>query len=113
MMNINDRGTRKWTTMMLPEQAEKLNQLEEIRNRKKKPILDEQKQEENNFQLMLAHKDHLLIEIKYFKDYDFHYEKGYIDNINYLDKYIRIVEKLSHNDFVKIKFDSILDVFIL
>ncbi|WP_419893407.1 YolD-like family protein [Oceanobacillus kimchii] len=44
-MSVNDRGTIKWTAMMLPEHAELLNQLKEKKNRKQKPILDEQQLE--------------------------------------------------------------------
>ncbi|GIO22410.1 YolD-like family protein [Oceanobacillus sp. J11TS1] len=112
-MEIRDRGTMKWTSLMLPEQVELLRKMREERDRKEKPILDEQQIEENGFQLMMAHKDNLLVEIKHYKDYDFRFYQGYIDRINYQDKYINVVEKLGGSDFVKIKFEDIMEVHIL
>ena len=112
-MNIRDRGTMKWTSLMLPEQVELLKKAREESNRKEKPILDEQQIEENGFQLMMAHKDNFLIEIKHYKDYDFHHLKGYIDRINYQDKYINVVSKLGNSDFERVKFENILEVHIL
>lgn len=112
-MRINDRGTIKWTSLMLPEQVELLKELREKRNRKEKPFLDEQQIEQNSFQLMVAHKDNLFIEVKYYHDYDFQHIKGYIDIINYQDKNIKIVEKLGFDDFARIQFEDIMEVFIL
>ncbi|GLO65098.1 MULTISPECIES: YolD-like family protein [Oceanobacillus] len=112
-MSVNDRGTIKWTAMMMPEHVELLNQLKEKQNRKQKPILDEQQLEENGFQLMMAHKDNLLISIKYYANYDYHNIKGYVDRINYQDKYVSVVEKISSKDDTRINFDMILEVTIL
>lgn len=41
-MDIKDRGTIKWTAMMLPEHVELLKQLEHEQQKVKKPELDEQ-----------------------------------------------------------------------
>ncbi|GLO65683.1 YolD-like family protein [Oceanobacillus kimchii] len=112
-MSINDRGKIKWTSMMMPEHTEMLNQLKVKQNRKKKPILDEQQLEENGFQLMMAHKDNLLINIKYYNNYDYHNTKGYIDKINYQDQYITVVEKVGLEHELKINFNAILKVTIL
>ncbi|MFS0749509.1 YolD-like family protein [Oceanobacillus sp. 1P07AA] len=112
-MSVNDRGTIKWTAMMMPEHVELLNQLKEKQNRKQKPILDEQQFEENGFQLMIAHKDNLLVNIKYYSNYDYHNIKGYVDKINYQHKYVSVVEKISSEDDTRINFDVILEVTIL
>lgn len=65
------------------------------------------------FQLMISHKDNLYIEVKYFKDNEHHRIKGYIDSINYEDKYIDIVDKLGYNEFTTVKFDEVVKVLIL
>lgn len=70
-------------------------------------------QEEIGFQLLMAHKDNLLINIKHCKNNNFYMEQGYIDSINYEGNYIKIVEKFGHTDFVKIKFENIVKVSIL
>ncbi|WP_240490498.1 MULTISPECIES: YolD-like family protein [Oceanobacillus] len=61
----------------------------------------------------MAHKDNLLISIKYYTNYDYHNIKGYIDKINYQDKYITLVEKVSSDDYTRINFDVSLEVIIL
>ncbi|MCT1904137.1 YolD-like family protein [Oceanobacillus sojae] len=65
------------------------------------------------FQLMISHKDNLYIEVKYFNDNEHHRIKGYIDSINYEDKYIDIVDKLGYNEFTTVKFDEVVKVLIL
>lgn len=112
-MSVNDRGTIKWTAMMMPEHVELLNQLKEKQNRKQKPILDEQQLEENGFQLMMAHKDNLLISIKYYDNYDYNNIRGYVDKINYQDKYVSVVKRITSEDNIRINFDVILEVTIL
>lgn len=70
-------------------------------------------QEEIGFQLMMAHKDNLVIKMEHCKNNNFYMEQGYIDSINYEDKYIKIVKKFGYADFTKINFENIVKVFIL
>ncbi|GEN85641.1 YolD-like family protein [Oceanobacillus sojae] len=70
-------------------------------------------QQEIGFQLMMAHKDNLLIKIEYHKDNNFYMEQGYIDSINYEDRYIKIVNKFGRVDFTKINLENIVKVFLL
>ena len=53
MMDINERGTKKWTSLMLPEQIEMLEQLDREQDRKEKPILDEQMKAEYYIMLIM------------------------------------------------------------
>ncbi|GAB4073714.1 hypothetical protein GCM10028778_12170 [Barrientosiimonas marina] len=71
MADINDRGTKKWTAMMMPEHEEMLRQLWQEQEYKEKPILDEQKQMEIDTKLQLAINDDLMIEAEYY-DHDLH-----------------------------------------
>ncbi|MFD1415387.1 YolD-like family protein [Oceanobacillus jeddahense] len=74
---------------------------------------DLQELDRNIFQLMMAHKDNLYVEVKYFKDNEYHRIDGYIDSINYQERYIDVVDKLGYKEFTTIKFEDIIDVFII
>ncbi|WP_176449287.1 YolD-like family protein [Lentibacillus sp. CBA3610] len=71
MSEVNDRGTKKWTAMMMPEHEEMLQQMWREQEYKKKPILDEQKQFELNTKLQLALQNDLTVEVEYY-DYGAH-----------------------------------------
>ena len=86
---VNDRGTIKWTSLMLPEHVEALKKLREEENWKEKPIIDEHLIEEINLILQLALKDDLTIEVEYFKDHDYHKIKGKLLAVDPLLSYVR------------------------
>ncbi|MBM7601580.1 hypothetical protein JOC34_004008 [Virgibacillus halotolerans] len=73
---VNDRGTRKWTSMMLPEHNQMLEALWKEDEKKIKPILDEQQKIEIDRILQLALMDGLTVEITYFMDHNYHTIKG-------------------------------------
>lgn len=54
MSDVNNRGTIKWTTMMLPEHAQKLKELRKYQEKKQKPILDDEEINEINLKLQSA-----------------------------------------------------------
>lgn len=66
MSEVNDRGTKKWTAMMMPEHEEMLQQMWHEQEYKKKPVLDEQKQFELNAKLQLALQNDLTVEVEYY-----------------------------------------------
>ncbi|RFA33009.1 hypothetical protein CAI16_16210 [Virgibacillus dokdonensis] len=80
-MRIYDRGTIKWTSMMLPEHVDVLQDMWEKLERKEMPILDEQKLEELDVQLQAAVRQGIVIEIKYFNGRDFLTSKGKVKQI--------------------------------
>lgn len=92
-MNINDRGTKKWTSIMTVEQQETLRKLWEMQEWKEQPILDEQLIVEINLKLQMALENDLTIEIEYFKNHDFHKVKGKLLGMNPLMNYIKIEDK--------------------
>lgn len=105
MSEVNDRGSIKWTAMMLPEHIQMLNKMWKDKERKAKPMLDEQELEEINMKLQLAiHHHHLPVQIKYYSDYDYKVIKGKIKKIDLADKYIQL------DDYTKIGLMDILDV---
>lgn len=103
---INDRGTQKWTSIMLPEHIEALKQLRKEQDYKRKPILDEQLIEENGIKLQMAIEDNSTVEIKYFKNHDFHFIDGKLRNLN-KDELVFENEERS-----RIKFSDVINVDI-
>lgn len=102
---VNDRGTKKWTSIMLPEHVNLLKEMWEQQEWKDKPILDEQLREEINLKLQLALQDDLTVEIEYFKDHDYHETKGKLLGINPLLNYLRLED-------MELPLDCIVGVWI-
>lgn len=108
MSDVNDRGTMKWTSLMLPEQVKMLQQLRKEQEYKTKPILDEQQINENLFHLETAIQNDLLVTIKYFADYDFHFVKGMVGKVDVQNQKVRL-----HSDSeLDLFFKDIIAVFI-
>ena len=67
----NDRGTIKWTSLMLPEHVEAIQKLWKEDERVEKAILDEQQLEELEFALQRAKSDSLPVEIKHHNGFNY------------------------------------------
>ncbi|MGP4069402.1 YolD-like family protein [Halobacillus sp. B29] len=67
----NDRGTIKWTSLMLPEHVEVLQKLWKEDERVDKATLDEQQLEEIEFALQRAKSDDLPVEIIHHNGFDY------------------------------------------
>lgn len=107
---INDRGSKKWVAMMLPEHVEMLNQLHDEQSHQSMPQLDEQKFIELSQKISDAVTDNLTVEVAYFKDYGVWTIIGRIEKI---DTYTRtLTVHTIMNDTYKIKLDSIVDIEI-
>ncbi|MFS0752145.1 YolD-like family protein [Oceanobacillus sp. 1P07AA] len=109
----NDRGSIKWTAMMMPEHIEMLKDLKKEQLKVQRPIIDQQKQEVINFQLRMGLKDNLLVEVKFYENGHFLTFKGYIQKMNYEKKSIEVSEGICAREFMRIKYEDILDVFIV
>lgn len=106
MMQVNDRGSKKWTALMLPEHVEALKKLFAEQDHKEKPILDEQQMIDNEFILQQAIENDLDVEIKCFEDHDFHTVKGKLLFIDAMSKYLQL-------DHIEIKLENIIEVNLL
>ena len=100
---LRDRGTKKWTSIMLPEHAKMLEYIWNESEHKDKPILDEQQKIENDLMLQGAIHDNSIVEIKYFKDHDFRTFKG---RVSYIDMDSRSFKVGS----VQIELDDVIGV---
>lgn len=101
-----DRGTKKWTSLMMPEHVEMLNQAFAEQEYKEMPILDEQQVIENNILLQDALKNDLKISVKYFADHNYHFEEGYLLHVDVLNKKIYMENK-------QIKHDNVIEVNLI
>lgn len=108
MMNVNERGTKKWTSLMLPEHVKMLKDMWQEDDLKEKPIIDEQLQVEFGVKLRLASKDDLTVEITYYANQNYHIEKG---KLIFLDPISRQLRFVSNNEYICL--DDIIEVTIL
>lgn len=101
---VNERGTKKWTSLMLPEHVKMLGDMYKEMDRKEKPIVDEQQIEENSLTLQGALKYKLEVKITYFVDHDFNNIEGRVKSIRNNTIYI---------EETKIHFADVIDVDFL
>src|SRR5690625_1887014 len=101
---INDRGTKKWTSLMLPEHVEALKKVFAETDYVEKPILDEQQQMEIDMILQLALKDNRTVKIKCYAEYNYRTVEGKPVIIDMLNNCLKL-----HND-TKIKLDDVMEV---
>lgn|SRR5699024_690796 len=108
---INDRGTIKWTSIMMPEQVEALQKMWKAQEYKEKPILDEQQLQENEFKLRGSLRAKVEVKITYFVDHDFREIKGLINRIKNNTIYIEGTE-INFYDIIDVDFvHSIFDPY--
>lgn len=105
-MEIHDRGTMKWTSLMLPEHVRMLREMWDDTEYKEMPILDEQQIAENNLLLQEALEYDLLISIKHYYNHEHVIEKGYLLGIDGIRRVIYMEE-------TEIKFDDVIEVNIM
>ncbi len=105
---IKDRGTKKWTAMMLPEHVKLLKDMEIDFNRVKKPNIDEQGWEQINETLHIAIEYNLPLIFTLWIDGFFEEIEGAVHFIDLINRKIHVVD-LS-GDVHKIKFNAIAEV---
>ncbi|MCF3941554.1 YolD-like family protein [Oceanobacillus alkalisoli] len=102
---MEDRGTKKWTSIMLPEHVKALKEMWAEDEWKEKPMLDEQQLTEINLRLQLALHNDLTVEIEYFKNHDYHKTRGKLLGVDPLLNYLRLEE-------MELPLDSLVSVWI-
>lgn len=105
-MKLHDRGAKKWTSLMLPEHVEMLQDWFNSLDDKEMPEIDEQQIMENNMLLQDALENDLEIQIKYHANNDHKEIKGsllYIDGTN----------KVIYLEDTQIEMQYIIEVSIL
>ncbi|MFC2948509.1 YolD-like family protein [Virgibacillus sediminis] len=90
MGKVNDRGTKKWTSIMMPEHTKLLEEMWKQQDYRERPMLNDHQIEDINIALQLALKDDLTVEIEYFKNHYYHKTKGKLLSVDVLSQYIQI-----------------------
>lgn len=96
-----DRGTKKWTTMMLPEHKEQLKRMWKQKGYHSKPIFDEQQLESFHSTIIHAYTEKMIVRVSHchqekYVDEDVRETKGKITEINATEQYIKINDTWIH-----------------
>ncbi|MEC1050890.1 YolD-like family protein [Bacillus paralicheniformis] len=110
--NLKDRGTIKWTSMMLPEHVKLLRELKDSQNRSKRPVLDAAQLDDMEIIIYEAMANDCMLHFEVFKAKTFlnseetgdiiHLE-GKIHYINHQKKTFHIVDLKGNPHFIKFK----------
>lgn len=106
-MNVRDRGSIKWVSLMLPEHVALLQEV--FVEYKEKPKLDEQKMAEIDRTLKYALQFQALIEMTYYDRGDYKKITGKLAKIDQWRGYIL----LEHEDGQRISLSNIIDVQLI
>ncbi|CAH0345632.1 YolD-like family protein [Bacillus sp. CECT 9360] len=107
---MRDRGSIKWTAMMLPEHKKMLADLYEEQKHVTKPKLDEQKLEELNDIMRVALGHTLNVKVTFYRHHRFHSVSGQIAKINKLVKVIWVMDDSGEDHHIS--FEDILNIEI-
>ncbi|MCA0971067.1 YolD-like family protein [Halobacillus litoralis] len=107
-----DRGSIKWTSLMLPEHVEMIRNLWKEDERVEKGILDEQKAVEIDFLLQRALSDNLTVSVKVHNGFDYEHLQLKMKQVNKLEKTVYGVDWKT-KDPVKVPLDRIADISIV
>lgn len=105
---IKDRGSKKWTAMMLPEHVKMLHELNVDYEQVKKPTIDEQGWEQINETLHIAIEFNLPLVFTIWGDGFLEEVEGAVHFIDQMNKQILVMD--IREQVHKIKFDTIVEV---
>ncbi|MFG6113565.1 YolD-like family protein [Halobacillus sp. MO56] len=106
-----DRGTIKWTSLMLPEHVQLVKELWKEDERVEKGIIDEQKAVEIDFLLQRALNDNLTVELTYHNGFDHERRRGKINSICSVRKELHGTEEATKHTFT-VDLNDIVDIAI-
>ncbi|MBN8234956.1 YolD-like family protein [Halobacillus kuroshimensis] len=106
-----DRGTIKWTSLMLPEHVEMVKKLWKEDQRVEKGIIDEQKAVEIDFLLQRAVKDDLTVRLRVHNGFD--YEECLL-KVQEVSRWERVVKGIHWETKEQVRFplEDIIDLTI-
>lgn len=107
-MTLKDRGTIKWTSLMLPEHVERIKQLKKELNKVEKPEIDEQRLQEMEQIIAQAYAKNIPLAFTYWDDGFYKTASGKIGRIDHFAKQLHI--KNSSLERFTIPFAHIVDV---
>ncbi|MBS3679773.1 YolD-like family protein [Ornithinibacillus massiliensis] len=102
---MNDRGSIKWTSLMLPEHVELLKSIWSEDKRIQRPLLDEQELELINNQIIEAYQDNQLITLTYYQSGKMLAISGTIQKFDQLKQ--KVLLKNLNEEILAIPFNDI------
>ncbi len=106
-MRVQDRGTMKWVSLMLPEHVALLE--DALVEYNDKPILDEQQMIEIDRSLKLALEEQMELKMSYYQSGETHIVYGKLMKIDQWNGYIM----LRNEDGTTVSLQDIIDVEII
>ncbi|WP_085992076.1 YolD-like family protein [Oceanobacillus senegalensis] len=103
-----DRGSIKWTSLMLPEHVELLNQLWEEDTKRSKPILDPQQLEDINHRLVYALENDKTITISIYDHAKEYHYTGKIKKTH--PTHTHLLFQLENGSTMDIAFEKIIAI---
>jgi len=110
LSHLQDRGSKKWVAMMLPEHVKMLREYGVEIKKEPRPDLDEFDYELIEEQIALAMKRNVEVKTKRWKDGEFIYNRG---TIQWIDLRRRTIELEDPFRSFELPIDEIVDVTIL
>ncbi len=90
-MQVQDRGTKKWVSLMLPEHVDMLKEV--FLEYKVKPVLDEQQMIEIDQKLKYALEEDATIEMTYYENGMFKKTNGKLQKVDQWRGYIMLLNE--------------------
>ncbi|WP_101844204.1 YolD-like family protein [Halobacillus sp. Marseille-P3879] len=112
MREINDRGTKKWTSLMMPEHVQMVQEVYKEQTRVDKPVLDEQQIQDHAFALEMAMNDNLTVELKYHNGHNYTYVPVKVVGMNGDTKKVSCIDQQEKDD-IQLNFYDIINVIFL
>lgn len=109
LSHLQDRGSKKWVAMMLPEHVKLLREYAVEIKKEPRPILDEFDYELIEEQIALAMKRNVEVKTKRWKDGEFIYNRG---TIQWIDLARRTIELEDAFRSFELSIHEIVDVTI-
>lgn len=110
LSQLQDRGSKKWVAMMLPEHVRMLREYSEEIKKEPRPDLNEFDYEAIHDEIALAMKRNVEIKIKRWKEGEFIYNRG---TIQWIDLRKRTIELEDPFRSFELSIDEIVDVSLL
>ncbi|WP_078557219.1 YolD-like family protein [Bacillus alkalicellulosilyticus] len=107
---LRDRGTKKWTAMMIPEHVAKLNELYDELSKIEQPEIDPQQLEEFEVIIAEAMEENQELELSYWKEGIIYNLVGCIHYVDLNTKNLRVIDNQEERHFVS--FSSLVDLRI-
>lgn len=100
---LKDRGTIKWTAIMLPEHVKMLKEMFAEDEKIEKPLIDEQQKVTNDLAVQRALQEGIAVDVKFYDQGKIKMTRDRILFVDALNGWLRL-------ERIKIKIDQVLSV---